>query len=196
MIDEDAGDDALQQLADIRRSRHRLDEQELAAVRAARRAGRSWAEIATMLGITRQSAWERWNDLDLPADAPTDAPTDSPTDSPTDQASVALVAAAKSSRRSATIKVPELTGMSFALASQRLQRIGLHGVPMEVDPLLRDDLPSLLVRAQAPEAGARLGAGSPVRLWLRGTGEGGAGVREPRRPTPRTGQGQAMRRIS
>ena len=26
--------------------------------------GKSWAEIATHLGVTRQSAWERWRDLD------------------------------------------------------------------------------------------------------------------------------------
>jgi hypothetical protein len=50
-------------LGDIRLVRGLLDQAELGAVRAARREGRSWAEIATILGVTRQSAWERWRDL-------------------------------------------------------------------------------------------------------------------------------------
>lgn len=50
-------------LGDIRLVRGLLDQAEMGAVRAARLEGRSWAEIATMLGVTRQSAWERWHDL-------------------------------------------------------------------------------------------------------------------------------------
>jgi hypothetical protein len=50
-------------LGDIRLVRGLLDQAEMGAVRAARREGRSWAEIATILGVTRQSAWERWRDL-------------------------------------------------------------------------------------------------------------------------------------
>jgi hypothetical protein len=42
---------------------------ELVAVRTARRHGKSWREIATKLGVTRQSAWERWRDLDDASDA-------------------------------------------------------------------------------------------------------------------------------
>jgi biotin operon repressor len=34
------------------------------AVKTARQGGSSWAEVATMLGISRQAAWERWRDLD------------------------------------------------------------------------------------------------------------------------------------
>lgn len=30
----------------------------------ARKAGLSWAEIATALGVTRQAAWERWHEID------------------------------------------------------------------------------------------------------------------------------------
>src|SRR3954451_3502199 len=60
----DDGEDALSALADIGMIRTMLEQTELVAVRAARRHGRSWAEIATQLGITRQSAWERWRDLD------------------------------------------------------------------------------------------------------------------------------------
>lgn len=179
MANEDEGAEALEQLAEIRRTRQGLDERELEAVRVARRAGRSWAEIALMLGITRQSAWERWNELDpRPAD-PVDV----------------LVSAARRARRNATIKVPELIGTTFAQASERLRRLGLQSLPVEVEPSQPDALAGLLVRAQAPEAGARLEAGSPVRLWLRHNGEGGDGVREPRRPTPRSGGGQAMRPV-
>ena len=58
---------ALSALADVGMIRRMLDQTELVAVRAARRHGKSWAEIATHLGVTRQSAWERWHDLD---DAP------------------------------------------------------------------------------------------------------------------------------
>src|ERR1700758_1595697 len=57
-------DDGLEALSDIGVVRRMLDQAELAAVRTARRHGKSWAEIATHLGVTRQSAWERWRDLD------------------------------------------------------------------------------------------------------------------------------------
>ena len=33
----------------------------------ARRAGYSWAEVGTALGVSRQSAWERWHDW-MPCD--------------------------------------------------------------------------------------------------------------------------------
>jgi hypothetical protein len=60
----DDGELALKALADVGVVRHLLDRAELVAVRTARRHGKSWAEIATLLGVTRQSAWERWRDLD------------------------------------------------------------------------------------------------------------------------------------
>src|SRR4051794_41963928 len=59
--DSDAALDALSDVGELRRT---LDQTELAAVRTARRAGRSWTEIATQLGVARQSAWEKWRDLD------------------------------------------------------------------------------------------------------------------------------------
>ena len=41
-----------------------------------------------------------------------------------------------------------------------------------------------VITDQSPESGSRVPAGSVVRLWLRGRGDGDAGVREPRRPRP------------
>src|SRR6476660_4019884 len=58
------GDAALDALSDVGALRRLLDEAELAAVRAARGRAKSWAEIATRLGVTRQSALERLRDLD------------------------------------------------------------------------------------------------------------------------------------
>src|SRR6478736_10304535 len=60
----DDGDAALAALSDVGVVHRILDQFELMAVRTARRHGKSWAEIATRLGVTRQSAWERWRDLD------------------------------------------------------------------------------------------------------------------------------------
>jgi hypothetical protein len=57
----EAADKALQ---DVRLIRGLLDQAELNAVRTARKGGASWAEVGTMLGTSRQSAWERWRDLD------------------------------------------------------------------------------------------------------------------------------------
>ncbi|EFC80799.1 PASTA domain-containing protein [Parafrankia sp. EUN1f] len=58
------GEAALEALTDIGTVRRLLDQVELDAVRAARRERRSWAEIAIRLGVSRQSAWERWHELD------------------------------------------------------------------------------------------------------------------------------------
>lgn len=44
--------------------RRALDQIEMTAVRVARQHSKSWTEIATTMGVTRQSAWERWRDLD------------------------------------------------------------------------------------------------------------------------------------
>ncbi|MBL7492416.1 PASTA domain-containing protein [Frankia sp. AgB1.9] len=62
--DADLGNAALDALSDVGTLRRLLDQAELTAVRTARGQRRSWAEIATRLGVTRQSAWERWRDLD------------------------------------------------------------------------------------------------------------------------------------
>lgn len=55
---------ALRALEDSGLIRRMLDQVEFEAVRAARRNGKSWAEIAVKLGVARQSAWERWKDVD------------------------------------------------------------------------------------------------------------------------------------
>src|SRR3954452_22408877 len=59
--DSDAALDALSDVGELRRT---LDQTELAAVRTARRAGRSGTETAPRRGTARQSAWEKWRDLD------------------------------------------------------------------------------------------------------------------------------------
>jgi hypothetical protein len=48
----------------IQEIRQKCDHTELGTVRLARKAGLSWTEIAGGLGVTRQSAWERWHELD------------------------------------------------------------------------------------------------------------------------------------
>ena len=63
----DDGDSALKALADVRLVRGQLDQAEMNAVRTARRHGKPWAEIATTLGVTRQSAWEHWHEFDEPS---------------------------------------------------------------------------------------------------------------------------------
>ena len=56
--------DAAKALADVALTRKLLEELELNLVRTARQGQVSWAEIATHLGISRQTAWEKWRDLD------------------------------------------------------------------------------------------------------------------------------------
>jgi hypothetical protein len=60
----DDGDAALAALVDVHLVRGLLDRAELVAVRTARRHEKSWTDVATMLHMTRQSAWERWRDID------------------------------------------------------------------------------------------------------------------------------------
>jgi len=61
----DDGDAALEALVDVHLVRGLLKRAELEAVTTARRNGKSWTEIATMLDITRQSAWERWHEAQI-----------------------------------------------------------------------------------------------------------------------------------
>lgn len=194
---DSAGDAALDAMADIGTLRRLLEQAELAAVRTARRHRRSWAEIATQLGITRQSAWERWRDLD--DDAAT-APT--PVESRfaerrglLDDVAAELVAEltspeARAQRRKAKVVVPDVVGMSWDDARHTLLRAGLGAAGEDPDgpPLAALGWPNVLVVDQIPEAGAKVPAGSQVRLWLE-RGGGSAGVREPRRPgpTPKSG---------
>jgi len=53
---------ALKALEDIRFVRALLDTAERNAVRTARSHGQSWTDVASALGVSRQSAWERWRE--------------------------------------------------------------------------------------------------------------------------------------
>jgi hypothetical protein len=161
----DDGDSALTALADVGAVRRLLDQAELVAVRTARRHGKSWAEIATRLGVTRQSAWERWRDLD-------DA----------------------EARRRSSVAVPNVIGLSWDEARHALLDKGLVAVGSDPDapPPLDPGRPGVVVTDQSPESGAKVPAGSLVRLWV-GRGGGSAGVREPRRPKPAPKSAREMR---
>lgn len=169
----DDGDKALGALTDVGSVRRLLDQAELVAVRTARRHRKSWAEIATHLGVSRQSAWERWRDLDeVTAEGPDEE--------------------ARARRRRSSVVVPDVIGMTWEDA--RLVLIGEGLVAVGADP----DAPpvaiwsrSTVVTDQSPESGANVPAGSPVRLWVdRG---GGSGVREPRNPKPNPREGREVR---
>jgi hypothetical protein len=182
--DSTAGDEggALEALADIGFIRRQLDQAELGAVRIARRQRKSWAEIATRLGVTRQSAWERWRDLDETGDADDATPETALARAASER--VAQAAAAR--RRQSTVVVPSVIGLPVGIARTRLGDIGLSSVGADPDaaPLSTLAQDGLVVTDQSPEAGAKVPAGSAVRLWLGRDGGGSAGVREPRRPKP------------
>lgn len=170
----DDGDAALRALADVADLRRSLEQAELLAVRTARRHGKSWTEIATMLTISRQSAWERWRELD------SDAPTESDEgDRPTASQLAGRV------RRRRTVAVPDVVGLTSADALGILTRAGLEAVSATPGIELResddDQRPTVVVR-QYPDPGTPIQPASAVRLWLE-RGDGEAGVREPRRPT-------------
>lgn len=188
--------EALEALSDVRRLRHLLDQAELAAVRAARHRGSSWAEIAVGLGIARQSAWERWRDLDEVVPTGASRPISDPqTIREVEVAAAAKLAAqaAGRRRRQANVNVPDVVGFSLEEARALLWERKLVPVGPDPDglPLEASGWPSGLVTDQSPEAGAKVPAGSSVTLWL---GRGGsAGVREPRRPSPGPRSLRAMR---
>ena len=182
----DDGDRALDALADVGLVRRLLDQAELVAVRTARRHGKSWAEIATRLGVTRQSAWERWRELD-------ERTTPEPAEHAIGAAASAEVMEMQLRRRQASVTVPNVVGMSWGEARQALIGLGLVPVGSDPDgpPLAPDDWPGAVVTDQSPESGAKVPPGSPITLWIeRG---GGSGVREPRRPKPEPRIGRAMR---
>lgn len=60
----DDGDAALKALQDIHLCQGLLARAELVSVKTARKHGKSWAEIATYLGTTKESALERWGEVD------------------------------------------------------------------------------------------------------------------------------------
>ena len=178
------GADPLAALSEIGTVRRLLDEVELEAVRSARRLNRSWAEIATELGVSRQSAWERWRDLDVgaaagPANEPPETDEPGTLELPEAVRDRAAAPAVRAGRRRA--RVPSVVGMTFLDARERLAEHRLVGIHHDLAPAPADDADAV-VTDQTPEPGARVPAGSPVRLW---TGRGGGpGVREPRRPRP------------
>jgi transposase-like protein len=171
------GGAALEALSDIGVVRRLLDQAELAAVRAARGNAKSWAEIATRLGVTRQSAWERWRDLD---DEQAGAPSPAQ-----DMLGDAAAHEITRSRETTLVAVPNVTGLEWETAHRVLDSARLVAVSAEPDgppiPVLQFN--GSVVVDQKPAAGERVKAGSPVTLWF-GRGRGSAGVREPLHPHP------------
>jgi hypothetical protein len=200
----DNGESALNALADVGEVRRLLDQAELVAVRTARRHGKSWAEIATRLGVARQSAWERWRDLDETDEASMRGRaaaggdvSDAAAGTAVDRAARALARsgeiewAALERRRRSSVVVPNVVGMSWDDARHALLDAGLVAVGPDPDgpPLTALGWPHAVVTDQSPESGAKVPAGTMVTLWIeRG---GGSGVREPRRPIPRPSKGRA-----
>jgi hypothetical protein len=176
-----AEDDGLASLSDIGVVRRMLDQAELAAVRAARLHGKPWAEIANQLGVTRQSAWERWRDLD---DSPRGVEPERGTESTVleDAASHLVAMRAQEQRRASKALVPNVVGLDWIEARDVLAGKGLVAINAHSDTPTDPGSQGWVVTDQSPESGAMVRAGSVVRLWLRGDGD--AGVREPRRPRP------------
>ncbi|GAB2965711.1 PASTA domain-containing protein [Amycolatopsis acidiphila] len=186
-----ADDSALIALTDVGVVRRLLDQAEFEAVRAARGQGKSWSEIAIRLGVTRQSAWERWRDVD---ESPARDPAgDVATDLVRGAIEGAPSAVALRRRRRSSVQVPNVIGLSWDDARALLHREDLVPVGPDPDgpPLPTLSGPDGVVVDQSPESGAKVPPGSTVRLWLeRG---GGSGVREPRRPRPDPKSGRKMR---
>ena len=176
----DSGDAAVDALDDIGVVRRLLDQAELVAVRTARRHGKSWAEIATRLGVSRQSAWERWRDVD-------EEQSEGLQLAGIQEAEIADSARRISLRRRSNVVVPDVVGMTWDSARDVLRRKDLFGVSPDDDPM---QWSHAIVTDQSPEAGAKVPVGSRVLLWVE-RGDGGAGVREPRRPKPTPGHGRA-----
>ncbi|GAA2880443.1 hypothetical protein GCM10010472_43100 [Pseudonocardia halophobica] len=160
---------ALDALTDIGSLRRLLDRAELEAVRDARAGRRSWAEIATRLGITRQSAWERWRELDE--------------EDPDPLRRAAEEAARDLAARPVT--VPDVVGMTWAAARLRLQeeRLDIVSADPDLPPFLGPEAADFRVVDQKPAAGERVAAHTAVTVWLR-RGPGSAGVTAPLRPPP------------
>lgn len=208
----DDGDGALAALADVGFVRHLLDQAELVAVRTARRHGKSWAEIATKLGVTRQSAWERWRELDeAPGQAPViEGPQIRRLEKRIDdvvERVVADVAAeasatpaevlertARDLRRRSNVRVPNVLGMTWDDARVALRKVSLFATGPDPDtpPMETTTWPDAKVVDQSPESGAKVPAGTSVTLWVM-RGGGSAGVREPRRPLPGPQSAREMR---
>jgi hypothetical protein len=178
------GDRALTALSDAGQVRRLIDHAEFEAVRVARSQRRSWSEIALRLGMTRQSAWERWRDIDDAAEPAADESTDA----------AELVLTARDRRRRSTVAVPNVVGLAWNEARDRLmaRRLVIASSDPDGPPLTADGWPTGVVTDQSPESGATVPPGSSVTVWLgRGRG-GGSGVREPLRPKPTPRAGRAV----
>jgi hypothetical protein len=194
---DDSGDAAVDALDDIGVVRRLLDQAELVAVRTARKHGKSWAEIATRLGVSRQSAWERWRDVDDESETSEqtvsfrrEATVLGPLEPGLEEELIkgVLERRARGLRRRSTVVVPNVVGRTWDDAREILRGKALFGVSPD------DDSPGLgwsngVVTDQSPESGAKVPVGSRVLLWV-ARGDGGAGVREPRRPKPTPGHGR------
>lgn len=180
------GEESLDALSDVGSIRRLLDQAELLAVRNARRHGKSWSEIAIRLGMTRQSAWERWRDVDEPG-PPGVAEDEPPLQELIDEN-------ARKLRRRSMVRVPRVIGMSVDDAERTLANAGLAAGSWDPDgrPLAVVAWPNGVVTAQAPEHGARVPRGTVVKLWVERDGGGNAGVREPRRPKPSPRSGREV----
>jgi hypothetical protein len=172
------GGAALEALSDIGALRRLLDQAELAAVRTARGSAKTWSEIATRLGVTRQSAWERWRDLDDEAAA-------SPARDVLGDLADAAAREITRARHESLVAVPDVMGLEWETARRVLSSARLVAVSADPDgppiPVLQTN--GSVVVEQKPSPGERVKAGSPVTLWF-GRGPGSAGVREPLRPRP------------
>lgn len=217
------GDRALRALEDSGLVRRMLDQVEFEAVRTARREGRSWAEIAVRLGVTRQSAWERWRDVDESAGTQPGGPAAQRGRDPgldpgaaaaaAEQAALEMIrkkraaggsdpqppeivrASERTWRRRSTVSVPNVVGMPADRARKVLVDKGLAATGSDPDgpPLGELAWVDGVVMDQSPESGAKVPPGSVVRLWIERGGGGGSGVREPRRPLPDPMSGRQMR---
>ena len=59
-VEDDWESDPLRVVAGIREGMNTLNEWQRKAVETARQQGRSWEEIGTACGVSRQAAWERF----------------------------------------------------------------------------------------------------------------------------------------
>jgi hypothetical protein len=167
-----SGEGALEALSDIGELRRLLERAELDAVRDARGAGKSWTEIAVQLGITRQSAWERWRELDSKRP---DA-----------------VQTASEPTGDATVPVPDVVGLLWPPARAMLHECGLvaEAYPSARRELSDPEMTDYLVISQRPKRGRSVARGSTVKVFL-ASDPGDAGVHAPLTPppNPHTGPG-------
>ncbi|MCV7090038.1 PASTA domain-containing protein [Mycobacterium interjectum] len=131
------------------------------------------------MGVAWQSPCERWLDLD-----------DRPGGGEVERAAASTVLAhaaghlieirARERHRGPTVIVPNVLGLEWN--EVRNVDNGLVAINAEPDSPTVPGNQHWIVSNKSPEPGAWVDAGPPIRLWL--NGDGGPGVREPRRPQP------------